>query len=149
MYNVIILWFWKSDCSDLFWKEHLKTEPLGTLIEYPALGNPIQMILLFWSGFGGPSPASFSCYNTIPQSHLSQHSEFYMFTTVHISLWLYDMLQRVIIFFWVWSAERHFRLVTEAAAAYILRHSDACLQPSPKSNHIRCEGVNYKLWNTK
>lgn len=29
-----------------------------------------------------------------------------------------------------------------------LRYSDACLQPSPKSNHIRCEGVNYILWNT-
>lgn len=29
-----------------------------------------------------------------------------------------------------------------------LRYSDACLQPSPKSNHIRCKGVNYILWNT-
>lgn len=76
IYNAIILWALKL-C--LFWPflgRNLKTQPLGTLIEYLALGNPIQMILFFCCSDQDlevlrwlraiPAPPLVSCY-TITQ----------------------------------------------------------------------------------
>lgn len=155
-FEFIILWFWNSDCSDLFWKEHLKTEPLGTLIEYPALGNLIQMILLFWSGFGGPAvakgdpyPASFSCCYTITQCPGANSPNIHNPRASLPYTFLCDCTTccRGLLFSSQCEVLKDISGLWQKPLLLILRCSDACLQPSPKSNHIRCEGVNYKLWN--